>query len=126
MTLTAKRTAKQQYRSGTGLETIADLAAFIALLLGALVAFVLLMTFTWVGALSSLITIVLSTFSWLLLRILAEHLRLLKKIAGHEYQGTITGVSEYTVFACGNCRMMLHNEHTCETCGAKIEIDSET
>ena len=62
--------------------------------------------------------------NWLLLRCLAENIRLLKKIAGLEYEGSITGPNEETIWSCGNCGQMLHSDNRCDSCGAQIEPES--
>jgi hypothetical protein len=122
LTLIAKRTEKRRLKRGTGLETLVDLTATVILILGSIVAFGLLMTFSLWGVVASGCTLVGVFVQWLLLRCLAEHLRLQKKIAGCDFEGTITGPAEETIWACGNCGQMLHSESRCDVCGAEIVL----
>jgi len=88
---------------------------------GVCVAFILAFTFSAWGLLASLSTLLGTFFQWLLLRCLAEHLRLQKKIAGCEFQGKISGPHEEIIWACGNCGQMLHSQERCDACGAAIQ-----
>lgn len=121
MALTAKRIRKRSLRRRSGLETLVDTTAVIILNLGGLMAVGLLLTISWWGLLTAFTELIGTFISWLLLRCLAEHLRLQKKIAGLEYEGQITGVSEQTIWACSNCGQMLHTDDRCESCGAQID-----
>ena len=114
---------KQRLRRGTGLETVVDLVANGVLILGSIIAFVLLLTVSLWGLVASCLVVVSASLKWLLFRCLAEHLRLQKKIAGYEFEGSITGPIEETVWACGNCGQMLHSESRCDSCGAEIVSD---
>ena len=116
MTLTAKRIEKRQLRRGIGLETIVDIAAIAIVILGFLVTLILLVT----GPVASGCTLIGTFFNWLLLRCLAEHLRLQKKIAGCEFQGKISGPSEEVISTCSYCGQMLHSNSRCDACGAQI------
>ncbi len=123
MTLTAKRTEQRRLRRGTGLETLVDIVAIAFLILGAIVAIGLLLTFRMWGLIASFSTLVGAFMTWLLLRCLAEHIRLQKKIAGIGYEGAITGPHEETIWSCGNCGRMLYSADRCDACGAQIESD---
>ena len=114
---------KQRLRRGTGLETVVDLVANGVLILGSIIAFVLLLTVSLWGLVASCLVVVSASLKWLLFRCLAEHLRLQKKIAGYEFEGSITGPIEETVWACSNCGQMLHSESRCDSCGAEIVSD---
>jgi hypothetical protein len=72
------------------------------------------------GAVASAITLFGLFVQWLLLRCLAEHLRLQKKIAGCDFEGAITGLAEEMIWTCDNCGQILHSETRCDTCGAEI------
>lgn len=123
LTRTARRTEKRRMRRGAGLETLADMAAIAFLVLGFVVALGLLMTFSLSGLVASGSALIGAFLQWLLLRCLAEHLRLQKKIAGCEFEGAITGPSEEIIWACSNCGQMLHSDDRCESCGAQIALD---
>jgi hypothetical protein len=110
-------------RRGTGLETLMDMVAIAFLILGAIVAIGLLLTFTIWGLIASFSALISAFITWLLLRVLAEHIRLQKKIAGLDYEGSITGPHEETIWSCGNCGQMLHSANRCESCGAQIESE---
>lgn len=105
------------------METLVDVVAIAFLFLGAVVAIGLLLTFTMWGLIASFSAIISAFINWLLLRCLAEHIRLQKKIAGLDYEGSITGPHEETIWSCSNCGQMLHSENRCDSCGAQIESD---
>lgn len=120
MTLNATRIERKRLQGGTSLETLVDVVAIVALLVGILMAVGFLLTFYIWGVLAGISSAIGGFVSWLLFRCLAEHLRLLKKIAGMEIAGSITGMQEETVWSCSNCGQMLHSEHRCDSCGAQI------
>jgi len=97
--------------------------AIAFVILGAIVSLGLLLTFTMWGLIAAVCAMIGAFMNWLLLRCLAEHIRLQKKIAGLDYEGAITGPHEETIGACGNCGQMLHSENRCDSCGAQIESD---
>jgi len=72
----------------------------VILVLGSIVAFGLLMTFSLLGVAASASILFGAFIQWLLARCLAEHLRLQKKIAGYEFEGTITGPAEEIIWTC--------------------------
>lgn len=119
----AQRVEKKRLRKGTALETVVDLVAISHLIIGAIIAFVLLMTLSLWGLAASASTMFAAFQSWLLLRCLAEHLRLQKKIASVEFEGKITGPIEETVLSCGNCGQVLLSDSRCDSCGAQIETN---
>ena len=121
LNLTAKRIEKRRLRRGSSLETLVDLVAIVLLILGAVVATGLLLTITLWGLITSFSTMICAFINWLLLRCLAEHIRLQKKIAGLDFDGAITGPNEETIWSCGNCGQMLHAENRCDSCRAQIE-----
>lgn len=110
-------------RRAIGLETLVDRAAIAFLVLGLIAGSILLLTFSLWGVLASCLAVFGAIVDWLLLRCLAEHLRLQKKIAGCEFEGAITGSSVETVSVCGNCGQMLHSDSRCDSCGAQIISD---
>jgi hypothetical protein len=105
------------------LETLVDKVAIGSLFLGAIVAISLLLTLTVWGLIASFSAMISAFINWLLLRCLAEHIRLQKKIAGLDYEGAITGPYDESVWSCGNCGQMLHSECRCDSCGAQIEAE---
>lgn len=131
MPTTAYAVEKRRLCSPSGLETTVSLLA--AILFGIEIAIVLievgaiiytgpqvLLTYLF-ASLVLLGGLFLAYFQWVLLRCIAEGLRLLKKIAGANYQGQITGPRMETVLSCSNCGQMLHSESCCDACGATIE-----
>jgi hypothetical protein len=121
--LKAVRIERKQNRVGGSLESLVDLTAIFVVMGGLFLAVIPVVLMTFEGLLPS-ITILLGTyFFWLFLRCLAEHLRLLKKMAGLPFDGCISGQisDQNVVWICGNCGNMLHSETRCEGCGAEIE-----
>ena len=121
----AERVVKQREVGGTGLESIADATAYVLLFLGGLLAiayFVLWATRGWLfwGLIGFAGTLLAAFVQWVLLRSVAEHLRLQKKIAGFQFSGRISGAQTETVWICGNCGQMLHSEDRCDGCGARV------
>lgn len=123
LALTTTRTAKQRIRNGAGLETLVDTTATVILVLASIVALGLLMTFSLWGVAASACTVLGGYVQWLMLRCLAEHLRLLKKIAGCQFAGRITGPAEETIWICNHCGQMLHSETRCDSCNAEIVLN---
>jgi hypothetical protein len=139
VTLTTKRVQKVVRTPVNGLETLVELAATVVLATGLIFELVLLVVFViqsrsneslqpafwfWI-LLASLGTLLHAFVIWLVLRCLAEHLRLQKKIGGLPYEGTITGPKEELVWTCGNCGHRLRSMGQCDFCGAKIDDDQE-
>ncbi len=120
MTLTASRIEKYRQQRATGLETLVDIVAIGSLIVSALVTVGLLMTFTLVGTVVAGCCLLGGFLLYVLLRCVAEHLRIQKKIAGCKYEGQITGPQEELVVACSNCGMILHSSSHCDGCGAEI------
>lgn len=116
----AERVEKQRLRGGTGLETLVDLTAVGLLILGPFFGVGFALTFTLWGFLAAGLAIAGGFLAWLLLRCLAEHLRLLKQISGLSFDGNITGQQKESIFVCSNCGQMLHADDYCEGCGAEI------
>ena len=120
MTLTAKAIEKRRLRHTSALESMVDIAALVVLIIGVLVAVAFLFTLSIWGLFASMAALTSGVIHWLLLRCVAEHLRLQKKIAGIPYEGRITGPGEEIIKVCGNCGQMLHSETRCDSCGAEI------
>lgn len=124
MTDTTFRVEKRRLNRGTGLETLADLAAITLLVLGIITACALFLTFSGQGLLYGVSLLLGAFLQWLLFRCIAEHLRLQKRIAGLSFQGRITGPAEETVWACGKCGQTLYSDTRCDSCGAEIASDT--
>lgn len=126
--LTAHRVLDSKRSTSGGLESTVDFWATVLLLLGIITSFFIVLIGMIAGAQPFWFVLILATCEaigiavvWVVLRSLAEILRLLKKIAGLKYSGEITGTeSSHQFYACSNCGQMLHSETTCDTCGAKI------
>lgn len=135
MAISAKRRLKWKFKKGMGLETILDTA-----IVPVLVAWVVISNglewFAVLGASQRLITVpvvllckdlalhlFIALFVWAMVRGLAEHLRLQKKIAGIAFEGEISHAKEDIVWACGNCGANLTTENQCQVCGLEIEVD---
>lgn len=78
----ATRIRKRRTRRSTGIEILVDLAAIAFSLPGILIAMGCLLTFSLFGILAAIASAVSTIIQRLLLRCLAEHTRLQKKIAG--------------------------------------------
>ncbi len=113
-------------RRGLSLEITVDRNAVAALILGVIGSCGLVLTFSLWGAPAAVVTMSASFVVWLLLRCLAEHLRLQKKIAGLHFQGEITGPRVETIWYCGSCDQMLHSESRCDACGVQIVAENGT
>lgn len=126
MELTARTIPRPRKITGTGLETILDVVSVISLVTGGLLA-VTVVILSGGRAFLPVLSILAGAFlNWLLLRCLAEHLRLQKKIAGLNYEGRITGSYEDVVLTCSNCGAVLHSDVSCDGCGARLlKPDSE-
>lgn len=139
--LTATRVKDSRPHHSGGIETSIDFLAGVLLGVDLVIAFLQFMFSMFasssgspvsaggaflLGLLSSGLTILAGFVVWILLRALAEIIRLLKKIAGLRYSGNISGARDTEVFwACSNCGQMLHSENRCDSCGATIVGDAE-
>ena len=131
--LTAHRVLDTKRTASGGLETTVDFWATVLLLLGIISSFFIVLIGMIVGARPFWFVLLLATFVaincavvWVVLRSVAEIIRLLKKISGLKYSGEISGAeSSHQFYACSNCGQMLHSETTCDTCGAKIVPESQ-
>lgn len=123
MSRTAHRVAKEQLHSSGGLETKVDIAAGVLVLLQGVAAVFLVGALHEEGLIPAAGILFASFFQWLLLRCLAEHLRLQKKQAGVAYEGRISGPTMITIYCCSSCQSMLHSDSRCDMCGAEIQGD---
>ncbi len=110
---------------GQGLEKAIDVVAWTLLVVGGLALLVLGFVASGdagpAGFLVVLNPAVVVVVVFLVLRALAEILRLLKSAAGLPYSGTISGSRTVPELRCGRCRNVLHDADRCDACGASIE-----
>ncbi len=121
MTLIAKGVLKRSMRRGRSLETTVDSSATALLVVFSLLSLCLLLTLSLAGLIGAVTTFLTGYFQWLILRCVAEHLRLQKIIADVPFEGQISGPVEVEIWACSNCGNVLHSETQCEICLATIE-----
>ncbi|GAB5406134.1 MAG: hypothetical protein Aurels2KO_43650 [Aureliella sp.] len=128
MAETARRVKKRGTTDGMPLESAADAAAIITLgiaLLAGLGAIVSALQ-TPVPFVSLPVVIAIGVggfFGWLMWRVVAEHIRLQKAIAGLRYSGEISGHREREFWACSACGVPVHSDSRCDGCGKAIESD---
>ncbi|WP_442509503.1 hypothetical protein SH528x_001079 [Novipirellula sp. SH528] len=120
MELTAKPIPKRRRINGAALESDLDFIAVLALVLGGLALLGIPMFHGVAGFLYFCSVVIGSFLTWLLLRTLAELIRLQKRIAGMDYAGRISGPYYDTVSTCGNCGAMLYSDVCCDGCGARL------
>ena len=106
--------------TGTGLESVLDFVSVLTLVLGSLASVLALLALGWPGLPMSCVIASGTVLNWLFLRSIAELIRLLKRIAGLDYAGRISGSYFDTVPTCSNCGSMLHSDVCCEGCGARL------
>ncbi|MFK7961946.1 MAG: hypothetical protein AB8G96_15640 [Phycisphaerales bacterium] len=104
------------------LERTADLLA--ACLVGVSIITVLVMMFltpaSFFGVLTSLITIGWLVLIYVVVRVVTELLRILKRSAGVPFEGTMTGPSSVEVMRCSICVATLDGGPACPGCGRAI------
>ena len=118
---------EKQIGSG-GLEsTLAGLAALWLVfgICSVLIAFTLTLTVNFLMAIIQLVSSLFTTIVvWLIIRALAELIRLGKLQNGLPYSGKISSSNAVTVYNCGKCGAAVHtNVDQCYACGAKFETD---
>lgn len=121
MTLVAKGVFKRKLRRGNSLETLVDVSATFLLVIFSLISLLLLLTVSFAGLVGSVTTFLTGYFQWLILRCVAEHLRLQKLMADVPFEGKISAPAEDALWCCSNCGSTLHSIDHCEGCGAKLE-----
>lgn len=122
MSETAK---KRKFRtiSRGGLEGSLDRGGFIVLLLGLLAGVWFLIMGGFKGILPATFVVVLSYWFRLVLRALAENIRLQKKSLGLNYGGQISEVQSIEIHVCSVCGEILHSDSRCESCGSTLDGD---
>jgi hypothetical protein len=116
---TAKRRAGYLRPKGS-LENKLDFAAWGLLIVNLLLAFLLVLTLELGAIWAAPSLVVTAVLSWLLLRSLAEFIRLLKVQAGLHYGGKISGIRARVTWVCSECGTILDNRHRCPRCGRMI------
>ena len=107
-----------------GLEGLLDGFAWAVLTVGILAALITLVGTQGYGGAASLLAVFSAGVGWVVLRALAEIIRLQKHVAGLPYGGKISVPAEPkdSVFCwCSNCNAMLHSRLRCDACGESIE-----
>ena len=120
------RRIELERRSTGGLEASLDFAAVALLVAGITVAGVFLIWWRFDGVLPATGLLVNAALSWLLLRSVAEIIRLLKHQNGLPYSGKISAAGESSLYFCSDCDALLHSETRCDSCGATIETDQSS
>lgn len=120
MAETATRIHRSRLQRGIGLEKLVDVTAIAVAIIGCIVAVFQLFSMPKLALLAFLSTLATTFIYWLLLRCLAEHLRLQKRIAGLSFDGQITGAREELIDLCSNCGQMLNSDSRCSGCNAAI------
>ena len=104
-----------------GREGTLDSSGFVVLLIGVLGGGM------WVRAVAGSNGILSDITMWIgafvrrvVLRALAEIIRLQRKRVGLPYGGKISEAQETVTYTCGECGAMLHTDSRCESCGRTI------
>ena len=116
---TKKQRAKSTYQGG--LEGTLDSCGSLLFLTGLLLGIWVLGTYGRAGFLVALGLWILPYVLRLILRALAESIRLQKKALGLPYGGKISEAKETVMYACSECGAMLHSETRCDSCERRIE-----
>ena len=120
MSETAKKKKVRTISRG-GLEGSLDTFGFIVLLLGILAGIWFLVVGGFKGIFSALFVSVLSFGIRLVLRALAEIIRLQKKSLGLNYGGQISEAQSIEIHVCNVCGEILHSDSRCESCGRTLD-----
>ncbi len=119
---TKKQRAKSTFHGG--LEGTLDSCGFLLLLSGLLIGIWVLGTYGRAGILLALCLWIVPYVLRLILRALAESIRLQKKALGLPYGGKISKAKETVLYACSECGAILHSETRCDSCERMIEGSS--
>jgi hypothetical protein len=124
----ARKIRKRGETTGLPLESIADFIAICCIAIAGLVGFAMTLAGLQArnllpvsGAL--LVTLLAGFLHWFIFRVIAEVIRLLKKIAGLQHSGHVSGHRELYFLACSNCGMPVNTPTRCDGCGAQFEDD---
>lgn len=116
---TKKKQAKSTFHGG--LEGSLDSSAFAVLLMGLVAGIWALFEGGSNGILWAFSLWIVASVSRLVLRALAESIRLQKKGQGLPYAGKISEARETVMYACSECGATLHSESRCDACGRSVE-----
>lgn len=106
-----------------GLESTLDTTALLLMQAAALAAVATLIIAGVAGVLPALLQVIAAWLARLILRALAEHLRLQKRAQGLPYDGQISAPKEDVTYTCSECGAMLHSSTRCDACGRAIEAE---
>lgn len=110
-------------RSSGGLENLLDVAANFIFVIGVILAAAVLVWQRLFGIVPAVVILINSAIGWLLLRSIAEIIRIQKKMARLPYTGMISGGDQIVVYKCSDCGAMLHSESWCDSCGTSIDAE---
>ena len=113
----------QQYFGGLEgwLDVIGGLFFLLAALLAGLIAVATNFEWWWVG----LILLFEALVAWTFTRVMAEIVRLQKKIAGLPYGGQISQNTSDAAYGCGECGAPIYHPYRCHKCGCQLVSDQE-
>ena len=106
-----------------GLESTLETTALLLMQAAGLAAVATLIIAGVAGVLPALLQVTAAWLVRLILRVLAEHLRLQKKALGLPYDGQISAPKEEVTYTCSECGAMLHSSTRCDACGRAIEAE---
>jgi|GEM_PF-1471492 len=106
-----------------GLESTLDTTALLLMQAAGLAAVATLIIAGVAGVLPALLQVIAAWLLRLILRALAEHLRLQKRAQGLPYDGQISAPKEDVTYTCSECGAMLHSDTRCDACGRAIEAE---
>lgn len=119
---TKRKRAKSTFHGGV--EGSLDSGAIAVLLMGLLAGLWALRAEGSCGILWAVFLWIVASVSRLVLRSLAENIRLQKKALGLPYSGKISEAKETVIYSCSECGAMLHSETRCDSCGRTVEGDA--
>lgn len=118
-TTTRRIPAKSHFHGG--LEGMLDTTALLLMQAAVLAAVATLIIAGVAGILPALLQVIGAWLCYLILRALAEHLRLQKKAQGLPYDGRISEAKEEITYGCSECGAIMHSTTRCDACGRTIE-----
>lgn len=107
-----------------GLESSLDLSGFFAVLLGLLLAVRTMVVAGFGGVVPAIVQLAAACIIRLVLRTLAELLRLHKKRMNLPYSGKISEAAENVVYICSECGGTPFSDSQCASCGRTFEVRS--
>lgn len=119
---TAKKVRGKSHFHG-GLESTLDTTGYILMTLAVMMAVVFVIKAKAPAILPALGLLVTAWLCRIILRALAEGIRLQKKAQGLPYGGQISEPRETVTYTCSECGAMLHSTTRCDSCGRAIEAE---